>query len=158
MSGFDSGRFLSAGLALRTRKVPVPDLAEFFGDGEPEWLVRGLNANELCRSNEAKSRHGLERSLAAALANSVHGEKVAAIQEALGRSGSTEADFARRIEILAAGSVEPECSVEMAVKLGETFPVPFFALTNAILELTGQGSEVEKKPPTSGETPESSPA
>jgi hypothetical protein len=56
---------------------------------------------------------------------------------------------------MVAGSVEPACSMELAVRLAEHYPVIFFQLSNRILELTGQGSDAEKKPPSSGPIPES---
>jgi hypothetical protein len=66
------------------------------------------------------------------------------------------ADISRRIEMLTAGAVNPALGAanrDVAVKLAESFPGVFYALTNAIINLTGQGSE-PGKPRRSGPTQE----
>lgn len=153
--GFDSRGFLGAALSARTEDVRVPDLAPWFGESEPVWTVRGLDANEIVRSDAAKTRLTRESALAEALRSGGRLEIVREVQEALGRTpADVEPDTARRIEILCAGSVDPACDMETAVKLAATFPVVFFQLTNAILTLTGRGSDAEKKPRSSGATPQ----
>jgi hypothetical protein len=156
---FSAEKFARASITHRTREVKVPELADFYGGGEdPVWLVRGLSANEVAKSERAKTSHRLEESLVEALKSGSQGEIVRNLQTMLGRSADqVEPDTARRIEILAAGSVEPACSVEIAVRIAETHPVVFYTLTNAILELTGKGGEIAKKPKRSGETPPSEP-
>jgi hypothetical protein len=155
---FDADRFLSTPLIARTQEVRVPDLRAFFGDAdEPVWTVRQLTANEISRADAAKARMGRESALAAALVSGTKGDIVRELQATLGRGDDVEPDMARRIEMLRAGSVDPPCSTELAVRIAEHYPVVFFQLTNAILTLTGQGSDVEKKPKPSGPSPESEP-
>lgn len=159
MSAFDAQAFMQAGLVPRTRAVRVPALAEWFGGDAAgaEWVVRGITANELARVNEAELRNRRESALVEALAAGNRTEIIQEMQDVLGRGRNTAPDLARRLELLTLGSVEPECDEEFAVRLAETFPVQFFELTNAVLALTGQGSEAKKKPNSSGDSPKSEP-
>jgi len=65
---------------------------------------------------------------------------VDAIRESLGMTDETPDDIARRIAMLRYGSVDPECSQEMAVKVAKSFVIVLYSLTNKIMELTGLGS------------------
>jgi len=88
------------------------------------------------------------------------GDKADAIRKSLGLSDDeVPGDVSRRIEMLAAGSVNPKIGQEnrdLAVMVAEKFSVTFYTLTNKIQELTGQGAEVGK-PKRSGakQAPES---
>lgn len=154
----DLQRFLNAALSPREASIEVPELAEWFGEGEPAvWVVRGLTAAEMGRAREAaeEGRADNVRALVAAMAGG--GDKVSAIRKAFGLGDDdVPADVSRRIEMLAAGSVSPALGSdnrEVAVKVAEAFPTVFYNLTNQILALTGQGAELGK-PKRSGKTPE----
>ena len=149
---FNADAFTSAPLALRTEEVPMPDLAVWF-DGPALWLVRGLDANELAKVDQAERRNEAAAALAEALTNGTAAQIVESVREVLGRTGAIESVYARQIEILVLGSVEPVISHAVAAKLGECFPVPFKVLVNAILSLTGQGADAPKKPGASIATP-----
>lgn len=160
MPGFNASGFMQAKLTPRTNSVPVPALADWFGGdaASAAWTVRGLTGNELARVNEAEQRNRKESALIEALADGSKSEIVGEMQRVLGRTNDTQPDIARRLELLTLGSVDPECSEELAVRLCERYPVAFYELTNAVLELTGRGSETEKKPVPSTETRKSAPA
>jgi hypothetical protein len=154
----DIQKFLNAALTPRTEEVPAPELAAWFPEGAaPVWVVRGLTAAEMGRAREAaeEGRSDNVRALVSALAGA--GDKVTAIRKAFGLADEdVPADVSRRIEMLAAGTIAPalgEGGREVAVKLSETYPTLFYNLTNRIIVLTGQGSEVGK-PKRSGVTPE----
>lgn len=159
---FDANKFSSASFRRREEDVPVKDLAAWFkgmkeGD-TPVWRVRGLTGEELARVNEAQARNRNKNAVIDAL-NSDKGEKVTdAIKELIGTGGSVPDDLARRIEMLAVGSVLPECSHQVAVKLAESFPVEFYDLTNKITSLTGLGSEPGKPKRSSGSPPSKPPS
>jgi hypothetical protein len=141
--GFDAQAFQSASLKHREQEVPVPALAHFFGDEKPVWKVRGLTAAELGRAREAQDRSKtMAQALEAIASGSPQAEQ---IRNALGLSDDVPAEVARRIAILVAGSVAPECDHETAVKLSESFPTVFYELTNVITNLTGEGSEMGKR-------------
>jgi len=155
---FDAKAFAQAKLAPRTRAVPVPDLAGWFEEGEePVWVVRSLSANEIAKIREAETRNKREAALLEAITQGSKSEIVRELQATLGRGPDTRPDLARRLETLALGSLEPACSEELAVRLGQHFPVTLYQLTDAIMELSGRGSDVEKKPESSGETQKSAP-
>lgn len=142
-------KFLNESFVPRTATIEVPELAEYFADSEPaEWIVRGLTAAELARANLA-AEHGAENARALIEAFAGSGDKAAAIKKAAGiDDAEVPGDVSRRIEMLTAGSVSPVLGNENrdgAVRLAETFPTVFYNLTNKILSLTGQGSEVGKR-------------
>jgi len=145
---FDADKFASAAFKRREEDVPVKDLAAWFKgtkEGEvPVWRVRGLTGEELARVNEAQARNRNKNAVIDAL-NSDKSEKMTdAIKELIGTGNSVPDDLARRIEMLTIGSVAPECTHQVAVKLAEAFPVEFYELTTKITQLTGLGSEPGK--------------
>ena len=141
--GFDAQAFQSASLKAREQDISVPALAHFFGDDQPVWRVRGLTAAELGRAREAQDR---SKTMAEALEAIASGSpKAEQIRNALGLTGDVPAEVARRIAMLVAGSVSPECDHETAVKLSEAYPTVFYELTNTITNLTGEGSEMGKR-------------
>ena len=158
---FDLTKFAAADFTARTEDVPVPDLAPFFGDGDPAvWTVRGLTGAELARVNEATDAAKNLEALAEALASPAGREKAGALRSLLGLADGAGADvpqdLVKRIEMLRAGSVAPVADRQLAVRLADVYPVEFYQLTNAITRLTGQG-KILGKPAGSGETPESEP-
>jgi hypothetical protein len=155
---FDAKKFLKTKFVKRTFPVSVPDLRDFFHEGEEAvWTVRGLTGQELARANEAADRSKNMATILSALSSDVSKEKETAVKELLGLTKGTPADISKRIEHLVLGSVDPECTQDLAVKLCETYPVEFYQLTNKIMELTGQG-QMPGKPKPSLETPASGPA
>jgi hypothetical protein len=66
--------------------------------------------------------------------------------------GVTNGEIAKRLEMLVMGSVSPEVTLPVAVKLAEAFPVEFLELTNAITTLTGQGFDMGKPQAASPQT------
>jgi hypothetical protein len=149
---FNADAFVATPLALRTEEVPVPDLAAWF-DSPAVWRVRGLDANELAKVDQAERRNEAADALAEALSSGTAAQITEGVREVLGRTGGIESVYARQIEILVLGSVEPVITHAIAAKLGETFPVVFKILVNAILSLTGQGADAPKKPAASTATP-----
>lgn len=152
----DLQKFLNAALQPRQQTIDVPELHAWFATGSAAtWIVRSLTSSELARANQA-AETGMEnvRAMIAALAGTGT-DKSGAIRQAMGLSDEdVPADVSRRIEMLTAGSVEPALGAnqrDVAVRLAETFPGVFYRLTNAIINLTGQGAE-PGKPKRSGPT------
>jgi hypothetical protein len=147
----DLDKFLNESFAPRQVTVKVPEIADYFGEDEAVWTVRGLTAAELGRANESADR-GAENNRALIDALTGDGDKAAAFKKALGISDAeVPADVSRRIELLTAGSVSPAIGIdkrEVVVRLAETFPTVFYNLSTQILSLTGQGAEVGKRKPS----------
>jgi uncharacterized protein YidB (DUF937 family) len=148
----DLHKFLGASFSPREATVEVPELSDFFADGEKaEWTVRSLTAAEMGRA-ELAAEKGVENIKALVEAMAGKGEKAEALRKAMGISqAETPADVSRRIEMLTAGSVSPELGMEsrdVAVRLAEVHPTVFYKLTNKILSLTGQGAELGKRNPS----------
>jgi len=155
---FEAKQFLKTKFKKRTHPVPVPDLQQFFPEGEEAvWIVRGLTGQELGRADAAADNQKSIAALVSGLTSDSSKEKAQAIQDLLGIGGNTPSAIVKRIEQLIIGSVDPECTRDMAVKLCETYPVEFLTITNKIVELTGQGQIPGKLPP-SGATQESAQA
>ena len=148
---FDLNRFRGAVLTPRQASVPVPDLRHFFPEEEnPVWIVRGLTGEELARANEASARYATVAAAVQALANaaSAQQEQTAALQTLIGYGSEVPADLAKRFDHLIFGSVEPKIDRETAVRLFAGYPIVAFTLTNRILELTGEGPDLGKAPPS----------
>src|SRR6056297_1361709 len=136
--GFDTKSFRKATFEDRTESVPVPDLKEWFAEGEePVFVVRGLTAEELARCNEAVQQNKNISSVVEALHSSNQQEKVQAMREMLGVSESVPNELAKRLEQFALVTIDPDMDHEMAVRFAENYPVEFFSVTNKIMELTG---------------------
>lgn len=145
--GFDSRTFLKDAFQPRIESISVPALAAWFSDGEkPEWQVRGLTGEELARCNEIQQQ---QINIAAAIsAMTTEREKIAEIKSLLGISEKVPDDLAKRMEMLAIASVQPEITLDVSVKLAERFPIEFYQLTNVILRLTGMGQLPGKQQPS----------
>lgn len=143
---FDVAKFNAAHLAPREAMVPVPDLASFFGDAEPVWVVRGLTGEQIARSNESSQRHVLIAANIQALANTAaaKSETVEALQSLFGYGSDVPDDLAKRFDHLVFGSVNPAIDRSTAVRLFASYPIVAYTLTNKILELTGQGPDLGK--------------
>ena len=146
---FDVKKFNKTKFSHRTEAIPVPDMKDFFPDGEEAvWKVRGLTGQELGRANEAAERSKNMAAILAGLTSGSGKEITDAVKELVGVGGSTPADIAKRLEHICIGSVDPVCTHDLAVRLCEVFPVEFFQITNAIVRLTGQGQMPGKVPPS----------
>lgn len=159
---FDVQKFTSTAFQQRTGEVEVEGLRPFFkGVAEkevPRWRVRGLSGAELALSNEAMTRNRNRNAIAEGMLSGVDDKVAEAVKGLLGTDGKVPDELAKRIEMLVIGSVEPECSHQLAVKLAEAFPVEFHALTNEIVKLTGLGGEPGKPKRSSGTKTSSSPS
>jgi hypothetical protein len=138
----------------RIIEVRVPDLQPWFGDSEPVWKVRGLTGDELGRVNEAVERHRAMGAIADGLVSPNERERAGAIRQLLGISDKTPAGVVRSLEVLVAGSVDPPCDMELAIKLKDNFPIEFQQIVNAILSATGKG-RLPGKSKSSGAIPAS---
>ena len=152
---FKAKQFDKARFEPRTSDVKVPGLHEWF-DGDPVWKVRGLTGNELGRCNEMaeRNRKNIADIVRALVASNGEGS-AEAIQGIVGMGDDVPQDVARRIEYLIAGSVDPDCPLDRAVRLNQVFPVEFRIITEEIFRLTGLG-HVPGKPTPSGSEPTSS--
>ena len=148
---FDLVKFERAKFEPRTETVTVAGLSDFFKeDSEPVFVVRGVTASELHNATEASKRNTAVEAVVSALASKQ--EQVQAIRDALGMTGSTPGEVARRLELLVAGCVTPKLTLPLAVKIAESFPVEFLDLSNRIIILTGQGGCLVKPAAASRKT------
>ena len=152
MTGFNSKAFMSANLALREEVVKLPALADWF-DGEPEITVRGLTAPEFAKAQEASVKHKTLGAFTAAIGSQLSDKEMkSTLDKALGVSDDPEPEVVKRLEMLVAGCVKPEITLDVAVRLSNTFTIEFYQLTNTITKLTGLGAEAIKKRKPSGKT------
>ncbi|MBT8085971.1 MAG: hypothetical protein KJN72_12150 [Woeseia sp.] len=149
-SGFEREKFVE-----RTRDVPVPQLAEWFKDGEPVFVVRGLTFDERirCEAMASEARIQAAEALAElAFDQSDSKDKVKEIKEGLGWGGVTQPATRVSIEKVMAGLVTPKLSRGQVARIAERLPATFGELLEAVHKLTNQGQSVEKKSAPSGRT------
>jgi len=139
----DIEKFESTTFKDRTSKVPVPELKCFFKkDEEVIWEVRGLTAHELAIVNNAVAENSGKEAILEALLSKSSVEKADAVRQALNiikTSDNVPDDLVRRHATIVAGSVNPVCSEDMAVKLGLNFPTNLYQISQEIYRLTGLG-------------------
>ncbi|MDY0164509.1 hypothetical protein [Desulfobotulus sp.] len=138
----DIGRFLAAKTKPRTRDFPAPEgLKVFFEDpAQAAFQVRGLTGEELARVRAAVERN---RDMQALVEKFFGGreERLSAMKDVLGLSpDSLPDDLARRITMVALGCASPELDEQAAARLFEVQPVFAYQLSDAILNLTGEGA------------------
>lgn len=133
---FKAKEFLAQQFKPREETVKVTDLADWF-DGEPVWRVRGLTGQELGKATMAAEKSREVKAILEGLSSKNSKKITEAVQNMV--DPDTPIDIAKRISMLTFGSVAPECSEQLALKLCKTFPVEFYSLTTKILELTGKG-------------------
>lgn len=150
MMSFNTHGFMSQALVPRTATVAVPGLRAWY-DGlddadVPYWTVRGLSASELAVAAEAAANQHNMAQAVEAIISGAGAEQVDGIKQALGlKKDGTPQDTVKRLEMLVAGSVEPEVNLQLAVKLAAHYPIEFLMITGKIVALTGQGSEPGKR-------------
>ena len=149
--GFDLQRFEKTQFRHREGTVALPGLAEWF-EGKPEATVRGLDGNELARVQEAEAQAKNWQAILEGLAGDAKREKVAALQELLGRTGDVPGQLVRRIEAAEIGWLDPKMDRGQIVKFASAWPIEFQQLTTEIFRLTGLGKD-PGKPAGSGATP-----
>lgn len=140
---FDLERFRTLTLTPRQAQVAVPELAPLFGDAAPVWTVRGLTGEELARANDATARVKLYAASVEALMSAANSEQAEALKIIMGVNEVTE-NFAKQLDYLTFGSVEPSISRGDAVRLSASHPMITHQLTKKILELTEQGADLGK--------------
>jgi hypothetical protein len=152
---FDLKSFFEVKFEPRQMDYPVPQLKAWFGkDEKPIWKICGIDGAAIGRADEAAGNENLTAQLFESLLAANTPEIVAKVKEMVGRSVDKPKAIAKRIYHLQYGSVEPECSLDLAVRICDNFPILFIELTNAILNLSGQGMQPGKLKP-SGKTPKS---
>jgi hypothetical protein len=136
--GFLLSDFVRADLKPRTVTVKVPELASWFEAGsEPVFIVRGLSGEEFYAVREAVNKRRDLQTIASQLLSG-QGEAIAAAVEEF--YGAVPDEYARQIEILAAGCVDPVLDRVAAMKLIKHHPVSVHTIASEILRATGEGS------------------
>lgn len=150
---FNVKKFEEAEFRDRTKAVPVPDLKEWFDEGDdPAITVKGLSGAEWFRVQEAAAKNKNLNGLFESIVSSDSTEKIQGIRESLGLLDElTPGELAKRIEMLKLGSVDPEFNHIAAAKLFESYPIEGITLTNEISRLTGQGKTSGESTPSGAE-------
>ncbi len=150
---FDLTRFLRDDLRPRTVTVRVPEMKSWFGpDDDPAFVIRGLTGEEFYSVREAVQK----RADFSAIASRILSGAGDAIADALDEFyGAVPDEFARRVEVLILGCVEPKLDRRAAMRIFKHFPTTAHTIADAILRATGEGS-VAGESNGCGETPASS--
>ena len=145
---FDLKKFKTAQFKPREKRIPVPQLKEFFDNGaKPVWIIRSLSGEEFYSVQASVSRASSIKEIIEQIFSKNSKIKIEAALEAIGITKEQPDDYVRRLEMLCLGSVDPEIEKEDAVKLARVMPVLFSQMTDEIMILTGAGQELgESKP------------
>ena len=130
----------------RTQKVPMKNLASWFGDpdGKCEFEVKALNSHEMALVQRTAEDAAVLRQTASMLA-SVNNAKAKELESTLGISAiDTPDSLAKRLKLVQLGLISPKLSTPEVVKLAEVRWAEFTILSNVITELSGEGY-LEKK-------------
>jgi hypothetical protein len=148
---FDKNKWLKTEFQPRTSEVKLLQLADWFSDGEPIFVVRGLTGNEVGRVRDALIKNKNIESIIEAI--SENSDQIDKLKEAIGIGAETPFDVIKRLEELTIALIDPSFTIQDAVKFAERHPIEFYQLTNEINRLTGLGLDV-KKSQNSGMTSE----
>lgn len=136
--GFDLDRFRGADLHPRTIEVKVPELKDWFPEGEePIFHVRGMTGEEFYNVRQAVQKRTDLQGIAQRLMSGDGGAIAEAVEEFY---GAVPEEFARRVEILIFGCVDPKLDRQSAMKFYKNFPVQAHSVADAILRASGEGS------------------
>lgn len=151
---FDAKRFMKTKFSPRTAEVKLPDLVDWFDEGdEPVWVVRGLDAAELARAEEASNKKRNIKAVLELLDGLSVSDTIDQLKSSLGLDDETPSDTIKKMEHLVMGSISPVVSLDLAVKLAAVRPIEFLQLSHQIMSLTGKGQVAEKKQQPSGVIP-----
>lgn len=146
---FDVQKYLKTKFERRTEDFPVPALKDWFDEGSPVvWTVQGLTGMEIGRANEAAKKQNVSTAMLEGLLSMRAPEIKDSVKALLGQTEIAPEDYARRIEHLMVGSVNPKCDLDLALQLCKAHPVTFLEITNQIVKLTGMGMEPGKQKPS----------
>jgi len=147
--------FMTARFAPRQKTLSFPDLEGYHVNGKSlsSWKIRGLSGNELGRAMQAAKENKKAAQMVEKVLSKMGAEKADGVLQMYGLDGSVDQTTALYIELVIAGSVEPVCSLDLALKFCQAWPIEFRETAERIYELTGKGHEPGKAQP-SGKTPE----
>lgn len=152
-AGFNSKLFAKTKFVERTAEIKVPDLKDFFPEGEePVWKVRGLDANEMAKCYDAqKTLTAIDTTFQAVAGAVASEEKLKLMREQLGIEVDIHSDIILRRAHLVNGSVLPKIDHGAAVKFSRVWPIEFYQITTEIFRLTGLGQTPGKPKPSGKE-------
>jgi len=128
-----------------TKKIPVPELKDFFADGEePVWEYRSLTGTELAIVNNSADHTAWANAIKKAVCSSDPKKLTESLSGLQGKDISTvPPDLAKRLKILELGSVPP-CPEHVCVRLAHSKPVLVWNITKKIMEMTDAGADLGK--------------
>ena len=122
-------------------KVGAPALAKRI----PQFTVQALGGDAIARTHEARDRNISREALYRALSGSSTTDRSEAVAALTGiNDQSTPGDIVRRLEVFVLGVVEPAPDLELAIRIKDHFGTDFYAVTNRILTLSGEGADEKK--------------
>lgn len=150
---FDVEKFKNSKFVRRTAEIKItdPDLLQFVDDqeGGAVWTVQSLSAEECARANDAKRTNRNIAELVGVLSASIDKtggnakEFAGQVAELLGVGAKNlPDDHVYRLELFVLGSAAPKVDKRTAVAMAERKPEFFYAITNKVLELIGQGASL----------------
>lgn len=142
---FNYDQFDAANVTFPTKKIPVPELKEFFGDGEePMWEIKPLTGLELSIAEQAAQNFEKLKGLIESIVGDNVKEMKQGFGELLGRTKDTTPEqYLKWLKYIEFGSV-PTCPEHIVVKLAQTKAGTFRRLAYEISVLSAQGADLGK--------------
>lgn len=150
---FEDKKFVSASIDVRRGIYECKPFKAFSTDGDCTLEIRGLLGIEFCQIEESKRGNDNAEQLINALMGSNDKTKLDAVKDILGIDSGFSDGYVKRLNSIMIGVVKPKLSRDVVTKLAKYYILDFWALGNAILNLTDDGGVV--KPPGSGKSPKS---
>lgn len=143
--GFDVKAFEKVKVEHRTEDVKVPELKDFFGEGEdPVWTVRNLTAAEIAKVELTGQNTEKMRAILEGITSDKPKEIADAIKGLAGVSDDLEPEFRKHLTRLEIASVNPKINRQVAVKLAEVSSTAFYRIIASIKDLSGKGAVMGK--------------
>lgn len=153
---FDIEKLKNAEINARTAVVEAKELACFFGDDKPEFVVRNLTGEDIARVNSdvAENKSDIIRETIRALQAGGTKEAIEGFKEfLLDAEDRLPDDLIRQTGTVSRGIVSPELDREALMKIRDNFPGVFVRLYQKIQMLSAQGGEIVGEHGGSGASP-----
>jgi len=142
---FDLKAFDKARFEPRTADVSVPELKEFFGEGdEPIWTVRNMTGPEMAKSEMAGREADRLKAVIEGITSNNTKDIADAVKGLVGGGDDMEPEFRKQLAKIVVASVDPKITKQQAVKLADVSPSAFYRIVAKINDLSGKGAELGK--------------
>ena len=142
---FNIETFDAASVQFATKKIAVPELKDFFDEGEePVWEIKSLTGLEIAIAEQHAANFGRFKAAMESIGGTSVKEIKKGFDELLGKdAGATPEQYLKWLKYLEFGSV-PRCPEHICVKLAHAKAGTFRRLAYEISVLSAMGADLGK--------------